>query len=166
MVLALTSNPEMRTAPACKPKLFKEKIVVNEFYDNRSPGTITSNLRDKRSARPDADRNQARRRPFPASNAGWWESREPRGFASHYPLCVLYEERIVDELRRRCPLSQPNPLAAIGDMENLGWQRYAERDYSGGIRVKDRAAVCERCIGRLIAHPNIVALRQNLEVTA
>lgn len=87
--------------------------------------------------------------------------------SQRFPLCELRGCRIVDELPRGCPLATDNPTAAIGWLEDRGWQRELRRpfpDIAGGQIDRQRAGVCSACSDHIRVNPVVRRLRALLGV--
>ena len=81
------------------------------------------------------------------------------------PKCKLSGCRIVGALPVGCPLGAENPLEAVHTFTERGFGRLFARptpDNSGGLDDLDRADTCGLCIHRLLGHPRIRRLRQQL----
>lgn len=86
---------------------------------------------------------------------------------NRFPFCELRGYMIVDELPRGCPLATPNPTAAIGSLQDRGWQRELRRpfpDIVGGQIDRQRASVCLACSDHLRINPVVRRLRALLGV--
>ncbi len=70
-----------------------------------------------------------------------------------FPLCLLHNRRIVDELPDGCPFWDANPLVDIRELLDGAWTT----PYSPSTA--DRIAICQSCVSTLSAHPQFRELR-------
>ncbi len=82
------------------------------------------------------------------------ESYRPRRQGQAF--CELHHRNVVDELPRLCPFGTPNFLDTIGQLRAAAWREIGTGD---ALRLLGRVGVCDACITRLAAHPEIRRLR-------
>ncbi len=77
---------------------------------------------------------------------------------NRFPLCRLYEARLVDGFPTGCPMAQPNPLAALFALQERGWQRIGA-EQAGGTTDLDRVDICNKCLNSVLPTPSVRRLR-------
>lgn len=95
-------------------------------------------------------------------NLGQSNYTAPEDESNSFPLCRLRGCAIVDEFPHGCPLARPNPLWAVHQLEERGWQRELKRpfpDLTGGRADRRRASICDACLNSLRSNPTILRLR-------
>lgn len=82
--------------------------------------------------------------------------------STYFPFCRLWGLRVLDELPRSCPLRSEHPYSELLNRQDGAFRLLAtpRADPSLGLAELDRAEVCYRCAGRLLADHRIRQLRQ------
>ncbi len=84
--------------------------------------------------------------------------------------CELYGINLVDGFPSRCPLSTPNPLTTLGQLQDAAWRVLAraidDPELPDALALLDAKNVCMACMDRTLAHPTVRRLRARKGVAA
>ncbi|MCH8146763.1 MAG: hypothetical protein IH987_02055 [Planctomycetes bacterium] len=76
------------------------------------------------------------------------------------PSCNLHGCRFVEDFPNGCPLAAANPLSAVHELQELGYQLFLNSEPAS--MVFHRYDTCNSCVRRLLSHPIVRQLRHDL----
>lgn len=84
--------------------------------------------------------------------------------------CELHGINIVDRFPSRCPLATPNPLATLGQLQDMAWRVIGrltdDPELPDALALLDQERVCMACMDRIRTHPTVRRLRAGKGVAA
>lgn len=132
------------------------------------PGTVGSN--QNRPCRRGCGMNHTTKNPLAVGAVAGYEQidyisnhnamTERPQRKSAFPLCILYDVRIIDTLPMHCPLRSSSPFAALAMMHNAGFQLSTMESCSSALAILERHSRCSVCVSDIYGHPTIRRLRR------
>ena len=111
---------------------------------------------------------------------GWVPDAAQRKFGNPYDSgsdcdrqpahCELHDVHIVDRFPSRCPMATPNPLATLGQLQDMAWRVIGrisdDPELPDALALLDQERVCMACMDRILTHPTVRRLRAGKGVAA